>query len=87
MYLFIDNPGLVSLFNCISTSVKRNRVEKYWFCLIDTWRDKEVYAFPKGINLKVNVIMWLEFELAYSDVAVLHASYYTKRTTPCCPAH
>ena len=31
----------------------------------NTWEDKEVHTFPKGICPKVNVKDWLEFELAY----------------------
>ena len=31
-----------------------------------------VHAFPKSMSLKVNVIVWLEFELVYYDVAVRH---------------
>ena len=30
----------------------------------------EVHAFPKVISLKVNIIVWMEFELTYYDVAV-----------------
>ena len=33
--------------------------------------DKEVHTFPKGFGLKVN-IAWLEFKIAYYDVAVQH---------------
>ena len=29
-----------------------------------------VHTFLKGISLKVNIIAWLEFELAYFEVAV-----------------
>ena len=29
-----------------------------------------VHTFSKGISPKVNVIKWLEFELAYFEVAV-----------------
>ena len=39
--------------------------------------DKEIHTFPKNINLKVNVIAPLEFELAYSDVKVPDVSHYT----------
>ena len=30
--------------------------------------DKEIYSFPKGISLKMNVTVWLEFELVYYNV-------------------
>ena len=32
--------------------------------------DKGAHTFPKGISLKVDVIMRPEFQLAYYDVAV-----------------
>ena len=40
-----------------------------------SWRGKRVHAFPKGISPKVNVIVGLEFELAYYDVAVKQVSH------------
>ena len=46
-----------------------------------SWVDKGVNTFLKGINLKVNAVMWLEFELAYRNVKVLHISHYTMRTS------
>ena len=36
---------------------------------------RESTAFPQGISLKVNVIVQLEFELAYYNVAVQHVSH------------
>ena len=33
-----------------------------------TRRDKGIHIFPKSISPKVNIIAWLEFELAYYDV-------------------
>ena len=36
--------------------------------------------FPKGIWLKVKVQAWLEFELAYYDVAVNYVSHYAMGT-------
>ena len=44
--------------------------------LSHSWGHKRVHIFPKGINPKVNVIAWLEFELAYYDFAVEHVSHY-----------
>ena len=35
-----------------------------------------VHTFPKGISPKVDVIAWLEFELAYYDFSVHHVTYY-----------
>ena len=35
----------------------------------------EVRIFPLGICPKVNVIAWLEFELAYNDVTAQHVSH------------
>ena len=34
------------------------------------WGDDGVHAFPKIISLKANIIGWLDFELAYLEVAV-----------------
>ena len=45
--------------------------EQLWCYLTHSWENKEVHTFPKGICLKVNVIAQLEFELAYSDSALL----------------
>ena len=39
-------------------------------------KDKGNRTFPKGISLKVNVIVRLEFELAFYDVAVLLVNHY-----------
>ena len=52
-------------------------VKQLWYYLSHNWRDKHVHTFPKGIRLKVNVIVQLEFELTYCDVAVQHVSHYT----------
>ena len=38
--------------------------------------DKGVYTFPKGNNSKINVLVPLEFELAYFETAVQHANHY-----------
>ena len=35
-----------------------------------------VANFTYFISLKVNIIVWLEFEVAYHDVIVQHISYY-----------
>ena len=35
--------------------------------------------FHKVINPKVNVIAWLEFELAYFEAAIQHVSHYTTK--------
>ena len=42
-----------------------------------------VQTFPKCISLRVNVIMWLEFELVYYDAAIWHISHYATGTSPC----
>ncbi len=41
--------------------------------------DKGVHTFAKGISPKVNVIVRLEFELAYYDVAALHVNHCTTK--------
>ena len=42
--------------------------------------DKVIHTFSKGINLKINIIAWLEFELASSDVTVKHINPYATGT-------
>ena len=39
-----------------------------------------VHIFSKGICLKVNAIVQLEFQLAYYDIAVQHTSHYSAGT-------
>ena len=41
-----------------------------------------VHTFPKDISLKMNVIVRLEFELAYNNVAVQHIYHYTLGILP-----
>ena len=43
---------------------------------------KGVCTFPKGISLKVNSIVQLEFELAYYNVKVQQISHYAMGITP-----
>ena len=50
--------------------------------LVFNQRDKGVHNFPKGINPKVNVITWLEFELVPYEVAFRHINNYIKGTAP-----
>ena len=40
------------LFNTESISVE----EQLWYYFTHSWWNKEAYTFPKGINLKVNVM-------------------------------
>ena len=51
--------------------------EQQWYYLTGNWRDKGVHAFPKSINPKVNIIVWLEFELSYFEVTVQHINPHT----------
>ena len=46
--------------------------------LTHSWEDNGVHTFP--ICPKVNVIAWLEYELAYHDSAVHRFNHYTTRT-------
>ena len=48
--------------------------ERQGYYSTHSWEDEGVYAFPKVINPKVNVIAWLEFELAYYYIVVQHFS-------------
>ena len=47
-----------------------------------SWEDKGVHIFLKSINLKVNIIAQLEFELTYYDIVVQHVNHYTMETFP-----
>ena len=40
-------------------------------------QDKRIHTFSESISPKVNVIMYLEFELTYNDVTVKHVRHYT----------
>ena len=42
----------------------------------NSWEDKEVHAFLKGISPKVNVIVQLEFKLAYYDFTVQYFNHF-----------
>ena len=44
-----------------------------------------VHTFPKGICPKVNVIVRLEFELAYYDSAIERFNRYVTKTSPSYP--
>ena len=71
--------GLVSLFNGISTFMDCFILveEQWWYYSTYSWGNKRIYTFPKGISPRVDIIVWLEFELAYKDVRVLHISHCT----------
>ena len=43
---------------------------------------KWVHTFPKGISLKVNVIVQLEFELVLYDATVQHVNHYAMVIPP-----
>ena len=68
--------GLVSLFNGISTIFRLFNAksilleEQLGYYLSHSWENKGVHTFPKGICPKMNVIVRLEYELAYYDSAV-----------------
>ena len=59
------------------------------YCQSHSWRivvlfkpitgqmEERVHTFPKGMSPNVNLIVRLEFELAYYVVAVQHMSHYT----------
>ena len=80
--------GLVSLFKwhinlCRLFNAKDILLEEQLFnYLTDSWEDKRVHTFPKGIYPKVNVIARLEYELAFYDSAVHCFNHYTTRTPP-----
>ena len=57
-------------------------IEEQWYYLTQSLKDKGVHTFPKGICPKVNVIVRLEFELAYYNPAVHRFTHYTTRPHP-----
>ena len=70
----------------LKTSWKQWTIEKggekgLGISVLMAWHnDDDDDTFPKGICQKVNVIAWLEFELAYYDVVVQYVSHYTAGT-------
>ena len=69
---------LCELFNAKAILVE----EQPWYYLTHSLEDKRVHAFSNGISLKVNVIMRLDFELAYFEAAVQHFRLYVMMTPP-----
>ena len=79
---YLSSLGLVwflcRLFNAKAILIE----EQSRYYLTHSWEDKEVHTVHKGICSKVNVIVRLEFELAYYDSAVHRFNHYTTRTPP-----
>ena len=48
----------------------------WWWWLLIAGGNKEVHTFPKGISLKVNIIVELEFEFTYYKVMSQHVNHY-----------
>ena len=42
--------------------------------------DKGGHIFPKDTNPKENIIVWIEFELAFYDVKIQYISHHDTRT-------
>ena len=58
-------------------------VEKQeWYYLTHSWMDKRVHAFSDGICPKVNIIVGLEFALAYFKAAIHRINHYAIGMTP-----
>ena len=79
--------SLVSLFNGISIIVGELMPKPYLqkktsstTKSIDRGGYWEDHVFPKGINLKVNAVARLEFELSYYDTTISHVSHYITET-------
>ena len=68
--------NLHGLFNAKATLVDN----KQWYYLTHNWGDKGIQTFPKGISLKVTVIVQLEIKLTYFEATVQHFSHYTMET-------
>ena len=54
--------------------------ELLWYALTDSWGDKWLHTFPKGISMKVNLIDRLDFDHAYHHVTIQQVCYYTTGT-------
>ena len=52
--------------------------EQQWYYLTLSWEDKGA-PFPKGINPKLYVIVWVEFELAYFEAVVQHFNHWVSK--------
>ena len=50
---------------CWLFNVKAIVVEEQWYYLTHGSWPKRIHTFPKGISRKLNVIVWLEFELTH----------------------
>ena len=46
------------------------------------YKDMRVHTFPDGINPKVNIIVRMDFELAFFEAEFQHLSHYAARTYP-----
>ena len=51
-------------------------VEQWWYYLIHSWEDKEVYTFYKCISTLINAIARLEFEVTPLDVEAQNFNHY-----------
>ena len=77
-FVFNGISTLFRLFNADAILLE----EQQLYYLTHSWEDKGVHTFPKGICPKVNVIAWMEYELAYYDSSVYRFNHYTTRTPP-----
>ena len=73
--------GLVSLFNGISSFVGYLMTKPTTVVVLFNQQvirgNKGFYTIPKGISLKVNIIVQLEFKLTNYIITVQHISHYT----------
>ena len=70
-----NNTGVVSLhinfhelFNAKAILVEKQQ----WYYSAHCWTDKGFHTFHKDISSKVNVMVQLEFDLAYLEATVQH---------------
>ena len=68
--------NLHGLFNAKAIFV----LEQQWYYLTHRWEGNGVHAFLLVISLKENIIVWLEFELAYFEATVQHFCHYSTGT-------
>ena len=73
----LKSPGLFSVLLVLLFTCTRI-IGLVWFDFVSFLMAYQ--TFPKGISSKVKEITWLEFELAYYDIAVRHVIHYVTRS-------
>ena len=78
LFWFLWNTNLRGLFNT-KTILGKKTVVLLFNYLLGGWKTNTV---PKSISPKVNLIVWLEFKLAYYNLSVQYFSHYATGILP-----